>query len=500
MAEPDTVSIGKSNAIRFDFTWQDDGSNSYLSRTYGRLTVWVDDKPIWFGRDTSEGVLWNWDVFLENLAFRWIQLTEEETYPGDIAPALPSQLRPHSELAWQGQDLTEEELAADEGAVFAFESAHDLSRWIDGIALPPLFILREGASVWIDSTEPQQWPPRAIRFSVAEITATLEAVGTALIDRLQQASDDRADWLRRIWSERSNISADERLAIKLGLAKSRVLELARHSTEISSLLARVSDTPRSERLLIAARMLADRVPDGVLENVLGELAALSAGATKKADVASTQAKKSLEAMPDTAFYLQGKTLGRWFRNFLSINATDRIEDILSVYEKLDVPVFLRDFGNGSNSIDAFACWGADTGAVVCLNQSGMHIQQPFAKRATLAHELCHLLVDREEALPAVEVLGGRVPEGPEKRARAFAAEFLLPCKAIGERLSGTDPDDVIKITAAEFNVSYQLAANQAINWLHDEARRKQCKPDDVLGVIAHRRLQALRGRPIDGPP
>jgi hypothetical protein len=36
-----------------------------------------------------------------------------------------------------------------------------------------------------------------------------------------------------------------------------------------------------------------------------------------------------------------------------------------------------------------------------------------AMRFTLAHELCHLLVDRKGSLPVAEVLGGATPNRPE---------------------------------------------------------------------------------------
>jgi len=45
---------------------------------------------------------------------------------------------------------------------------------------------------------------------------------------------------------------------------------------------------------------------------------------------------------------------------------------------------------------------------------------------TLAHELCHLLLDRGHALTAVEVLHSRMPPDIESRAKAFAGELLLP--------------------------------------------------------------------------
>jgi len=60
------------------------------------------------------------------------------------------------------------------------------------------------------------------------------------------------------------------------------------------------------------------------------------------------------------------------------------------------------------------------------------IWQRGAIRVNAAHELCHLLVDSRHGFSAVDVLGGRMPPRMEQRAKAFAAEFLLPNSEAGE--------------------------------------------------------------------
>ena len=61
-------------------------------------------------------------------------------------------------------------------------------------------------------------------------------------------------------------------------------------------------------------------------------------------------------------------------------------------------------------------------------------------RATFAHEIAHLLLDRTTALPLAEVLGGRPVGNTEERARAFAAQLLLPKEEAGQALANAaDP-------------------------------------------------------------
>jgi Zn-dependent peptidase ImmA (M78 family) len=51
-----------------------------------------------------------------------------------------------------------------------------------------------------------------------------------------------------------------------------------------------------------------------------------------------------------------------------------------------------------------------------------------ALRVTLAHELCHLLLDGGHAVTAVDVLKSRMPVAIEQRAKSFAGELLLPSR------------------------------------------------------------------------
>ena len=105
---------------------------------------------------------------------------------------------------------------------------------------------------------------------------------------------------------------------------------------------------------------------------------------------------------------------------------DQKVDVESVLERLGVEV--RTVGLHCEGLDAVAAWGSH-GPVVVVNPDGMHAKSAAGRRATLAHELCHLLLDRERRLPVADVQGRSVRPSHarlERRANAFAAEFLLP--------------------------------------------------------------------------
>jgi Zn-dependent peptidase ImmA (M78 family) len=72
--------------------------------------------------------------------------------------------------------------------------------------------------------------------------------------------------------------------------------------------------------------------------------------------------------------------------------------------------------------------------------------------------------DRGRALPAGEVLGGRTPEYLEKRARAFAAEFLLPREAAEEAIRRSHSlYDAAHFLQKTYKVSTELLAWQINN-------------------------------------
>jgi Zn-dependent peptidase ImmA (M78 family) len=52
--------------------------------------------------------------------------------------------------------------------------------------------------------------------------------------------------------------------------------------------------------------------------------------------------------------------------------------------------------------------------------------EPSGIRFTLAHELCHLLFDREKARPIVHASTPWAERAVEQRANAFAAMLLMP--------------------------------------------------------------------------
>lgn len=135
-------------------------------------------------------------------------------------------------------------------------------------------------------------------------------------------------------------------------------------------------------------------------------------------------------------------------------------------------VDIQDIELDEPRLDAIAVWGDQRQPTVMINTRGARARYPTGRRSTCAHELCHLLVDTDGALPAVEVLGGRVPVDLEQRANAFAAELLLPRTDAGrvlqEKLAfvntadarAIEIDNSVHELARDYQVSHETSAWQ----------------------------------------
>jgi Zn-dependent peptidase ImmA (M78 family) len=169
---------------------------------------------------------------------------------------------------------------------------------------------------------------------------------------------------------------------------------------------------------------------------------------------------ALAELRDKQPYEQGYSLAAEARRAFRLGDEERVEpkDILQ-----ELGVSVREVSL-TYSVDAVGCWGPQHGPAVILNTRGKHASTPHGRRATLAHELCHLLVDRDNALPLAEVLGGRFTQRrAEQRANAFAAELLLPRWVARETYKQRPAlDPTIDELCSRFGVGVTLTANQLL--------------------------------------
>ena len=175
--------------------------------------------------------------------------------------------------------------------------------------------------------------------------------------------------------------------------------------------------------------------------------------------------------PQVKTYQEGYRLAQRTRELLGIDLHEPIRSIKELIEgRLLIPVIQLEIH--ADLAGATVSSGPYRGIVVNLNGDNSN---PLARRMTMAHELGHLLwdpdqrlrklvVDRYDSINRDAVASTSPLDMVERRANAFAIEFLAPRDAILERfkLSGGNSDGLAEVITA-FGVSRTAIANHLMN-------------------------------------
>lgn len=439
--------------LRLEVKWDAAAEEGNLSSLgWGEGVLFVNDEPLWC-HDAPEGsplpVRWTWVDLLEFLASRWPALVAEQAYPFDLTPATPRDLRRRAETRWEYMSRARR-LEEDE-TLFRFESRHDLARAMRGIQLPSLFLMREGEGMWVST------PTATTLASKDEVIAALVEMGDSIAAQLASSTAQPALEAVARWAAReASTSPDTWISYISGLDKHERTALAGQAHEVE--FWELTPAVEENELLAAARLFGGRPSIEDKRRVLEAIRALPACATPLLDESSEGTLAMLNLLENRDPYQEGYDLAERWRG--EADEAGRV-DPEAILARLGVKVVDLALGH---ALDAIGCWGPRHGPAVFVNINGRRSQSVHGRRATLAHELCHLLVDRERALPFVEVLGGRSPYTPERRANAFAAELLLPRAMAAETYSSTGElkaaNDVL---CARFGVGSTLVAAQLLN-------------------------------------
>jgi Zn-dependent peptidase ImmA (M78 family) len=446
--------IGKTGSLQFDLIWKRDDARTVEEATDGALRVLVGEIPVWFGTDEFTGVQWSWDGLLEHVASFWGRLWVEEAYPLNLDPDSPADLIKLAEERWEG--LPSSKRDQEEDRLFEYSLIHDLSHACRGIELPSLWLMKEGNSIWID------WGGRRSRrlLPLLPTQQSLAALAECILRRISHLTDERANYLRSAWQSRTRTLSDASLLrVVTGLDASYLRELAPLVGSESQ-----SQSKQLDILLAAARMAGRIASPDVIHRIMERTKSVPQVDVAQLDALSEEAANKLAEVEHEIPFGQGYHLAVWMRHKLDIVGREKRVYPDRILAKWGISVDKIDLGDYTDELDAFAVWSKSHGPQIIINQKSNRSNSPGGRNFTLAHEICHLLVDRMTSLPLIEVLGGRVPEVPEKRANAFAAELLLPRRLAVEALEDdTGIQQGVRRTANSFGVSDELVAWQILN-------------------------------------
>ncbi len=447
--------------IEFEVRWLDPAGEK-TSVDAGTRLAWgagllkVNGSPVWFSGPSDEPspIVWSWIELLEFLAANWVHLLTEQHYPLGITPLCPQHLRAelNGRFELYGNALTTTQQDAMDELVFMFEDRHDLSRALRGISVTSLMLVREGSHILIQSPE-----GAPISCTIDALKTDLERIANQILNRIQEGVPDaRSTKAMQAWNERNNIAPRRLVLMATGM---KVEDFSDAVPNADLAFWELEGGPGSDSEISAAARFSQgtRVSAEDRLQILQAIKSQPAVETTALDELSERLKETLALYSGTPPWEQGCALGRKLRDFLGVEDQSRAEPE-AVLQSLGVSIIEVDV---SPDIDAVGCWGPRHGPAVVVNTSGKRAQVEWGRRATFAHELCHLMIDRHGALPLAEVLGGKAPLLIEKRANAFAAEFLLPAYAVNSVYKKLHKiEETLHTVCDQYGVGKVLAANQ----------------------------------------
>lgn len=227
---------------------------------------------------------------------------------------------------------------------------------------------------------------------------------------------------------------------------------------------------RDSEILAAARMTAGYLDTDAQRSALEAIRRLPARELHDLERLSEQAPV---LDPERKGFEQGYRLAQWLRHELGLRDDD-VSDPEAVLHGWNVAILEAEL---DPSLDALAAWGRRHGPGIVINvHREAWVASVNRRRTTLAHEICHLLVDRQRSLPVVEVLGGQSPRLAEQRANAFAAEFLLPRDTAAHMCRGVaDILEAAQALETRFQVSREVVRHQINNSSLGETLSRQVR-------------------------
>jgi Zn-dependent peptidase ImmA (M78 family) len=457
------VTIGDPDIVEFSFSLRETGLPRD-ARAWGEGRVTIGSVPVWYveNEDGSEGPLeWSWLDLLDFLAGSWPWLLNEQRYPVafDTPPLHPGVMWQELKRRWDSVPAVTRK--TEERRIKEFLSRHDLSLGLRGVYLPQIFILRQGNECFVYSDE-----VAGFLHNHGSVIKILDEVGDYIASwvlKYVNLYDDRyaATVLAR-WDSKVSYADELYVQASTGLDNEDIQRIV-GGDSVQEFFEIDGEECCSEvdpnELLSAARMSKGYVAISKLDDLLGHIKGISFKPTPKLDVISARIGNEWER--EEKAWDQGYAIAARFVEIMDHHPAKAF-DPAAVLQSWGVEI--RSIDLETDNIDAVAIWGKRHGPAVLVNSQGERARHIHGLRTTLAHEICHLLVDRGRALPVADVLGGATPLFVEQRAGAFAAELLLPRDGAARtaRTSQSITEALYELREG-YKVSRKVAAFQIMN-------------------------------------
>lgn len=448
------IRLGNANIIELELLPIDkEGRDASLLWASGRLLI--AGRAV-IANEGGAAIEWTWLDLLEWLAKHWSALLLEQSYPFNLSTLGMNTLMRDLNQRWE--DMPEQLVEDEEEQALHFLARHDMASGFKGIFLPSIYLIRLGQTLQITLAETNT----DLSLDLATAVAALETIANGLAElaaaTLHVKPTSRAQVAIELWQTRQQCFEKKHLILSTGLSRQNLEDLQATTDEFWEFnqVTPLEDT----ELMAAARMTSDKLTLGQQAIIFQLIREIPRQTTAELDQLSNELKQEFKEAGQ--IFEQGYWVANWLREKLNKSQDEGIQprELLNTWQ-----VKLQNFELENSGLDALACWGKQHGPAILINQvEESSASHEFGENSTLAHEICHLLLDRADTLPVAEVLNGNSPERLEKRARAFAAELLLPRATAAQAIQDATSLEVAVIALSNsFKVSEKLVSLQIKN-------------------------------------
>jgi Zn-dependent peptidase ImmA (M78 family) len=513
------LQLGNTTRFALLIAFEDDpddgaGATREMAASWGAFQIWVRGQNLCAHTEEGETVTsvhWYLLPMLEWIAENWQPLLHEEKLPvrnaaDDASEALYCTALPAVTMA-------EDAARSWETNWYAWRSRHALEACREGGLFPDVVFRRFRDRVEVSWGEAQlAGAPQDFKFLSSRGVERLvpNDVAAPLFNVLQSAVQFLADefsasarlksLVQRVEMIRS-VSNDERLAWMVGLGQT----WSEMRGNWNLLRKQVSKIPNAANALWE-NLHGDLVAEGSCQVAL--MFGSSAPMLQMEDVLQL-AQRGIEQYVPSG-HVEPRSLTRLVREqFVPLDRRVAFEDgyrlaeeFLQLFkvdlensEQVDVEAILRrlkiDVDNlklRDSGIRAIAMAGPHHRTAIMVNTNNIFNSGSAGRRFTLAHELCHILHDRDVGRELSLISGPWAPLAIERRANAFAAMLLMPVllvkRAISELSMHEDTAEGVRTIARRLGTSASATVEHVGNlqqW--DDATRERVRAELEPDVI-----------------
>jgi len=467
--------------------------------SWGRWRLWVNGvnlcKHDFFPAEgdprPEDAVAWYLAPLLQWIAATWAPLLHEERLPS-----------PSRETTARDAYLSALAVRSRNGEAFVpwqnWSSRHSLRWAAEGGLVPDLFLRRLGDDIevsWGDRIQPGG-DAAQFRLETGAGYAPVEAVAQALDGALQWAIGQPAlqqrPWFAGLVRAIDARHVTEREATWLSWfidgcdPLQRLTGLYRKvKAEVERVSPHLFDQRANELCLTglspAVAMFGALSPQmsGAAARRLLEITADS----MKTDPVSAVIDRFVESQSVRAAHSpwdQGYGLAGYFLEDADALSAGDCLDVDALLGTLDVVV--RNESLGRDGPRGVALAGTAIVPTVVVNTEHAANRFPSGRRFTLAHELCHVLYDRDRARRVTHTSTPWAPQAVEQRANAFAAMLLMPPELIRRVMTEVE-DDVDVDTIANAARTMQVSRTALIHHLANLDEISEMARDRLLDEL-----------------